>query len=48
MLAARETNQKRKQEFLEREARWSSLAANSNFSEQLNKWLARLSLCAPA
>jgi hypothetical protein len=48
MLAAREIKPKRKQEYLEREAHWLRLAANSNFSEQFNRWPARLSSAAPA
>jgi hypothetical protein len=48
MLAAREIKPKGKQEYLEREAHWLRLAANSNFSEQFNRWPARLSSAAPA
>jgi hypothetical protein len=47
-MAARETDPKRKQEYLEHEARWLRLAANSEFSEHLNWWIGHLSAGRPS
>jgi hypothetical protein len=47
-MAALETNPKSKQEYLEREARWLRLAANSEFSEHLNWRIGHFSAGRPS